>query len=387
MSEDRSQKPRPPEQAGRLRPGTIIDHRFTLVRRLGAGSSGVVWAARDQQREADVALKILHPQLSGDAALVSQLAREAQVLERLDHPNITRALAFKGQGPFIYLAMELLSGKPLNEAIGEHTRSGRHFRGRVLAHLVEQICAGVAHAHEAGIVHRDLKPQNIIVRPQDGLLHAKVLDFGIARLSEGSLFDATTLGRRMGSLFYMSPEQTQGEPADARSDVFALGCILFELLTLRRAWAWDEQQRPLAAFDAPVAHSESNSIAAVFSRISSPERPRPSAIRRELPRALDEIVATAMAVDPADRYPDVASLARAAREALETLTRQMEAARGDWASGPEDPTVGVDGMQAHLQQHLAPLDADEQAATDRRSSPTVAPTLAHPAVMAWPAPN
>jgi serine/threonine protein kinase len=385
MNQDGVQGPRGPEPGGRLRPGAVIDARFTLLHRIGAGASGVVWAARDAERQGDVALKILHPQLSGDAALVAQLAREARVLERLDHPNVARALAFADRGPFTYLAMELLAGQPLNEAIGEHTRARRHFRGRVLAHLVEQICAGVAHAHLAGIVHRDLKPQNILVQPQDGLLHAKVLDFGIARLSEASLFDATTLGRRMGSLFYMSPEQTRGEAADARSDVFALGCILFELLTLRRAWAWDDQERPLPAFDAPVAHTATNSIAAVFSRISGRERPRPSAIRPELPPALDDILARALAVAPADRYPDVGTLARAARSALETLTRQMEAARPDApAIGPAPgrplqvvPTVKA---QPDLLRPLPPLLADEHAVTDRRGAPNVAPTQALPVV-------
>ena len=235
MSEDRSQKPRPPEQAGRLRPGTIIDHRFTLVRRLGAGSSGVVWAARDQQREADVALKILHPQLSGDAALVSQLAREAQVLERLDHPNITRALAFKGQGPFIYLAMELLEGEDLAQVLDR--------KGKLPPTLAVQTLLPIAHAlasaHAKGIVHRDVKPENIFLAHDEVTTTLpKLLDFGVVRIVNNPR-KLTMDGAVVGTPDYMSPEQARGKTTTGQTDLWSLCVVLYETIAGRRPFDGD----------------------------------------------------------------------------------------------------------------------------------------------------
>lgn len=360
--------------SGNLRPGKVVDERFVLTRRLGAGSSGVVWAAEDRAEGAEVALKILHPQLGREPGLVGQLAREARVLMALDHPHVARAIAFEGGGELVYLAMELIEGEPLNALLGRHTREGAPLSNHAVARLMVQICSGVAHAHAVGVVHRDLKPQNVLVRfAEGGRLDAKVVDFGIARLAQISLFDATTFGRRMGSMFYMSPEQTRGEPVDGRADVFALGSILFELLTLRRAWAWGPDG-PLPAFAEPVGHSVENSVAAVFERISAAARPRPSALRPELPTSFDRIVARALAVAPEDRYPSVAAFANEARAALDVLTGERPAADTD----EDEPTVSPDAplsaerTVAEPDDRLLPADARD---TDRRPAP-VTPTRA-----------
>lgn len=359
--------------SGKLKPGQVLAERFALARRLGAGSSGVVWAARDlDDGKGEVALKILHPQLGRDPNLIAQLAREARVLARLEHPHIARALSFEDDGDFVFLAMELLDGEPLHEVLGAHTRDGRYFGNRALAQLLVQTCAGVAHAHAHDIVHRDLKPHNVIVSATAGGFDAKVVDFGIARLSAASLFDATTLGRRMGSLFYMSPEQTRGEPADVRADVFALGSILFELLTLRRAWAMGPDGH-LPAFDKPIAHGPHNALAEVFTRIAEGPRPRPSVVRPELPPALDTIVARALAVDPSDRYPSVAAFANEARAALDAMSAPLPAA----TTTDADPTVAPD--LATERTTIAPPDGllpPESLDTDRRARPEVTPTQA-----------
>jgi hypothetical protein len=309
-----------------LKPGMVVDGRFTLKRRLGAGSTGAVWVASDAKAGGeDVALKLLHPQMADDRQLVAQLEREASVLTQLAHPNIARPIVFSADGAFVYLAMELVDGRALHEELGERSRQRRPYRARELASLFGQLTSAVAYAHAKWIVHRDLKPHNVIVTAHDDELGVKVVDFGIARLLEGSLFEATTLGRQLGSLFYMSPEQTRGEPADARSDVFALGSILFELLTLHRAWAWDPEGRPLPAFAGPLQHREANALASVVERIARAPRPRPSALRPELFPAFDDLVTRALAVRAADRYASVAELAEDAAQALAQLARREEA--------------------------------------------------------------
>jgi hypothetical protein len=327
-----------------LKPGMVVDGRFTLKRRLGAGSTGAVWVASDAKGGGeDVALKLLHPQMAGDRQLVAQLEREASVLTQLAHPNIARPIVFSADGAFVYLAMELVDGRALHEELGERSRQRRPYRAEELASLFGQLTSAVAYAHAKWIVHRDLKPHNVIVTAHDGELGVKVVDFGIARLLEGSLFEATTLGRQLGSLFYMSPEQTRGEPADARSDVFALGSILFELLTLHRAWAWDPEGRPLPAFAGPLQHREANALASVVERIARAPRPRPSALRPELFTAFDELVTRALAVRATDRYASVAELAEDASRALAQLARR-EAAQDDGETAATVPAQ--DGQTA-----------------------------------------
>jgi hypothetical protein len=223
-------------------------------------------------------------------------------------------------------------------------------------------------------------------------MKSKILDFGIARLLEGSIFDATTFGRQLGSLFYMSPEQTRGEPADARSDVFGLASILFEILTLHRTWARAEGGYPLPAFAGPVPHGEMNSIAAVFTRISLEARPRPTDVRPALPQSFDRIVQRALAVNPNDRFQSVDQLVGEMREAFlqlsdfETRTEHGpplsavpkatvddDETRVENAAGPEDATqlleasdddFGVDPTEAA--DHRFGVDLTEAAPTDKK---------------------
>ncbi len=290
-----------------LKAGNVIDG-FVLERKLGAGSTGVVWQAQERATAKRLALKILHPQMSHDRGLVGQLAREAEVLAQLKHPHIAQALAFNAEGPLIYLAMEYLEGRPLNEELGERASRRQHFRTHELSLLLRQIASAVDHAHHRKIVHRDLKPQNVMIRWESDQPSAKVLDFGIARLMEGSVFEATTLGRHLGSLFYMSPEQTRGEPADAQSDVFSLASICFELLTLHRCWAWSSDDRPLPAFVAALAHDRANAIATVFERIGQGRRPVASALRPELGTSVDEVLERALSPTPATRPASATAL-------------------------------------------------------------------------------
>lgn len=295
-----------------LKPGSVIDGRFTLVRPLGTGNSSVVWLATDA-RGPEVALKILHPRFRENNHALSRLEREGELLSLLDHPNIARPVALGINGAHPYLAMELVPGVPLNALL--QSRAQTPLSLAEAAQIFIELATAVAHAHEAGVIHRDLKPQNVMVASRGGLHHLKVLDFGVAKLLESS-GDGTTQGRTIGSMFYMSPEQTRGDPADQACDTFALGSLLFELLTHRRAWAWDKAGTPLPAFTVPVTADGANPVPEVFDRINHAPRPRPSAFNPRLPPALDLIVATATAIEPSARYPSVRALLAAVGEAL-----------------------------------------------------------------------
>ncbi len=340
-----------------LKPGVVIEGRFTLQRPLGRGAFGVVWLATDAVLLGrEIAVKVLHPQASeGDAG--ERMAREAAVLTRLDHPNIARPVAFSAKPGLTYLAMEYVDGEPLNEHMA--ARNGVPHALNEVARIFDELCSAVAYAHARSVIHRDLKPQNVMIQQRGSQLFVKVLDFGVAKILEGNSTDGTTQGRTIGSLFYLSPEQARGDPTTTASDVFALGSMLFELLTLRRAWAHDRQGAALAAFTVPVMADGVNSLVNVVDRIMRGPRPRPTQYRAELPRALDRIIAQAVAIDPQERQATVESLRdevltalggrRADREAEElTAVRPV-----DVGHAPEEELSTV----APRRERLASLDS------------------------------
>ena len=222
--------------------GNELDH-FRVVRELGRGGMGVVYLAEDLKLGRQVALKVFPPQFEMDGERLRRLQREARLAAGLNHPNVVTVYeigVWQGR-PFI--AAEFVEGETLADCIA---------RGRLpeaqAASIGMQILAALAAAHNAGIVHRDLKPANIMVRA-DGTV--KVLDFGLARFvsvpggEEMATLTQTALGCILGTPAYMSPEQWEGKPADARSDIFAFGCILHEMLTGRRPGPQRERlQRP-----------------------------------------------------------------------------------------------------------------------------------------------
>jgi serine/threonine protein kinase len=200
--------------------------RYTLVQTIGRGAMGVVYRAEDPLGGA-VAVKLMASEASADPELVERFRREAFSAAALDHPNITRVYDFGEEGGQLYMAMELLEGSDLKSFI----------EGRVLEEVGEplalmmQVAAGIAFVHARGLVHRDLKPGNIHVKP-DG--QVKIMDFGLVRVSDSNM---TRTGMVMGSPSYMSPELIRGNKADARSDIFALGCVFYELVSGRRAFS------------------------------------------------------------------------------------------------------------------------------------------------------
>ncbi len=213
--------------------GRVIDERYRVEAILGEGGMGCVFVAEHVKLRKRVALKVILPNYAGNAELAERFAREAMVSAQLSHPNVSSATDY-GALPEggAYLVMEIAEGHGLRAYMTERA-------GVALAcHVGAQIADALVAAHARGIVHRDLKPENVIVaQREDGSLLAKVLDFGIARVADagpspqGAL---TRLGAIMGTPGYMAPEQTVGEQADARADLYALGVVLWEATTGRR---------------------------------------------------------------------------------------------------------------------------------------------------------
>jgi serine/threonine protein kinase len=304
-----------------LEPGARVDGRYLLRRRLGAGGFGAVWLATDEGAAGltrEVALKILHPRLHAHGGVVrARFEREAEVLARLDHPSVVKPLAFSVGGEHAYLAMEYVDGLPLDRVIKECARREEPLDVKETARIFDELAAAIHYVHGEGVVHRDLKPANVMLVRRGGRAFVKVLDLGIARILAPDGRDATTVGRMIGSLYYCAPEQLRGEPVDARCDVFALGAILFELTTAHRAFVRHDG-RPVPAHQR-AGRGPENAPPAVLARITEGPRPKPSDVREGLPLGLDAVVARALAIDPAARFPSALALAEAAAPLLADL--------------------------------------------------------------------
>lgn len=213
--------------------GTVLEGRYRLTGLAGKGSFSRVYKAYDEANRNFVAIKIIHSHALEDKESYARFLREIEVLRQLNHPNIVRFIS-SGSLPDgrLYVIEEFVEGQTLDELMSEQ---GKIAPDRVLR-LLKQCCDALAHAHMKGVVHRDLKPNNIgLVTGVDGRESVKVFDFGLAKMLNSSEGTLTPAGRTSGTPRYMSPEQCCGLTVDARSDVYALGCLMYELLTARSA--------------------------------------------------------------------------------------------------------------------------------------------------------
>ena len=208
--------------------GRVIAERYRIVRELGEGGMGSVYEAEHLALGRRVALKVLLDEHASSADFRARFEREAKVLSSLSHPNIVTVTDYGFDGDTPFLVMDLLQGRELTELLAEGLEPVR------AGQIARQLLLALAHAHASGLVHRDLKPANVFVqRLGDGSDHVTVLDFGLARQVEGGT-TVTKTGLVLGTPAYMAPEQAAGETADARSDVYALGVLIFEMLAGRR---------------------------------------------------------------------------------------------------------------------------------------------------------
>ncbi|MFT5684039.1 MAG: serine/threonine protein kinase [Myxococcota bacterium] len=274
-----------------LSPGQLVEHRYEIVRVLGSGAMASVYEVRHTSLHSRHALKVLNAELAGVPDLRSRFLAEGRIQAQLNHPNIVSVTDIVTD-PVPGLVMEYIEGGNLDALLAKE--GPREDPAEALA-LFLPIVAAVQVAHRAGVVHRDLKPENILIRRDDrGRAVPLVADFGIARVADVTdiIGDKrrTEVGMRMGTVLYMSPEQIAGQPVDARSDIFALGCILYEILTGE------------IAFDAP-------SEFVTMKRIVEGDLPQRAV--GGLPDGVAACIRKALAVDPEERFNTALALAEA----------------------------------------------------------------------------
>jgi serine/threonine-protein kinase len=271
-------------------PGTP-GSRYRLVKKLGKGAMGEVSLMEDTKLDRKVAIKTIRPDVDmtskGAIEMRQRFVREAKTAGKLTHPNIVTVYdSFEGEGGIAYIVMEFVEGETLANIMKRAQLSVPQIK-----HVIVNAANGLQHAHEHGVFHRDVKPENIMIAPKTGV--TKLMDFGIARLVES---DMTATGSVLGTPAYMAPEQVTGQKVDARSDVFSLGVVLYELLAGKRPFPGTK-------------------ITAVMLAILQQEPPSPSSVNaeRKVSPEWDPVVAKALAKKPEERYQNANEFARAVR--------------------------------------------------------------------------
>ncbi|QYN39112.1 protein kinase [Pseudonocardia sp. DSM 110487] len=278
-----------PLNADAVAEGHAVLGPYRLEGLLGRGGMGEVYRAFDTRRGRAVALKVLPPALAGDDNFRARFRRESDSAARLQDPHVIPIHDFGEIEGRLYIDMRLVDGVGLDQIIASGPLEPR----RAVA-LIAQVAEALTDAHAHGVQHRDVKPSNILVTRSDFVY---LVDFGIARAVDGDVTALTQSGATIGTLAYMAPERFEGGPPDSRSDIYSLACTLAECLTGRR---------PFAA----------TSLPSLMKAHLSAAPPRPSLERRDVPAAMDEVIARGMAKDPAARYPTARDLAAAAQYAL-----------------------------------------------------------------------
>jgi len=289
---------------------SALADRYVLEREIGAGGMATVYLARDVRHKRSVAVKVVRPELGGRDG-VERFLREIELAARLQHPHIlpvfdSGAVTESAGGSVPYFVMPYVEGETLRQRL---QREGR-LPVETATTLAAEVADALSYAHAHGVVHRDIKPENILLSGG----HAVVADFGVARaLEQGAAAEATAASTRLtragialGTPLYMSPEQATGDVVDARADQYSLGCVLYEML----------------AGEPPFTGASHQSV--ITKSLSAP-RPHVTRERAEVPSELEQVVLRAMALDPAERYPDMGALGaalRAARGASGWATRR-----------------------------------------------------------------
>lgn len=398
----------PETLGGEVASGVVVAERYRVFEKLGDGGFAAVWRARDEVTGRDVALKFLFADVRMESYRLTMFEREAAALRRLDHPAIGRAFESGRDGQRMYIVLELLQGQTLHQLTMRRWAAREALALAEVAEWMDTILDALAYAHEAGLVHRDLKPANIMVT--GGVPPVRLLDFGVAKLMDaGDTDSATTMGRIIGTPSYLSPEQISHGRVTAQSDLFALGSLLFELVTARKLWIRDPDDRPVDIFGIGSARKDvaRNGPAAVCRRVMFETRPRLRDYRPDAPEALEALclslldpiaakrpasalatrVALAHALDM--RLPESVRTAydAAMRRAAERTASQLRpdpdatpvAAWAQAATLPADRSIAIEvsvaspaALASRSAPHPGPSQAPEQG-SERRATPLPGP--------------
>jgi hypothetical protein len=310
---------------------------YRIERRLGRGGMGILYLALEPGLERRVALKLIAPEAAADEVFARRFAEESRIAASIEHPNVVPIYAAGEEGGVPFIAMRFVAGSDLGRRLA---REGRLASADAVA-LIVQIGNGLDAIHAAGLVHRDVKPANVLLSGSEGDEHAYITDFGVAR-NVATNSGLTQTGRFVGTLDYVAPEQISGGEVDARVDVYALGCLLFKLLT------------------GEVPFPRDGEAARLYAHLNDPP-PAPSLYVPEISMALDDVVVRAMSKQPEDRYPSAGDLGRAAEAAL----------RGARVSIPERTvaTGAAATRTAETVRTTPPEPAPEPTAETRQAEP------------------
>ena len=270
--------------------GTLVDGRYLITSRLASGGMSTVYVATDQRLERSVALKVLHPHMAGDPQFLDRLGREAKAAARLSHPHVVGVLDQGEDGRVAYLVMEYIKGHTLRDVLKDRGA----LPPRLALALIDPVVEGLGAAHDAGLIHRDIKPENVLIA-ENGRI--KLGDFGLAR----AITTSTSTGALIGTVGYLSPELVLGRQADARSDIYSVGIMLYEMLTGRQPF---DGEVPIQ-----IAYQHVNSVV-----------PAPSGLAPGLAGEIDELVQWCTAPDPDKRPVDGNALLYELRHIRTNLT-------------------------------------------------------------------
>jgi len=285
-----------------------LGNEFTVGDVLGEGGFAAVFRVREKKPDRDVAVKVLDLGQTPSPALAERFVREARTSAQLEHAHIVPIYKVGGyKNEVLYIVMRCVDGPSLRHLLEKHQR----LSVRDAARIARQVADALGHAHQQGVVHRDVKPDNILL---DGAGHVLVTDFGIAKAAqEASVSQLTTEGMVVGTPHYMSPEQATGERVDARSDVYSLGIVLYQMLA-----------------GAPPFDGDSAQAILMKQATATPVPIR--RVRRDVPGALGAVVDRTLAKDPAERFQTAEELSRALVEALPAAARDSVHVQSAWTS-------------------------------------------------------
>lgn len=318
--------------------GRRIGGRYEILSRLGEGGMAIVYKAKDLILDRLVAVKILRSDLAGDQEFIKRFHREAESVASLSHPNIVAIYDIGEEEDCYYIVMEYIQGMSLKEFIREYSPISI----REAIHIMEQITLAIAHAHQHGIVHRDIKPHNILI---DASENVKVTDFGIAMAVSSATITYTH--SILGSAHYLSPEQARGGKATVKSDIYALGIVMFELLTGRLPFPGESP------------------VSVALKHLNEP-MPFPRDTRPEIPQSVENVVIQATAKIPLDRYASVIEMYHDLKTSLDPARADekrlmLNEEKPDEASEDDEKTIKINPVQAGIYAD-DPVAAEKEAA-------------------------